>query len=243
MMDREILAQCEEIIGYTFDDLKLLEQALTHASAKDLENTGNERLEFLGDAILGMIVSEDIFRRFPDRQEGELTRIKSAVVSRATLASRLQTLGLTAFIHIGKGLAMKTRIPSSVLANVYEAVVAAIYIDGGLEPAREFCLATLEPIISQVGVGGAVRNYKSILQQFAQRKLGQTPQYRTLKIHGPAHGKSFQIVAVIGDQRYRPAWGKSKKDAEQLAASNALDELRTRFGDDQTFENWDTISE
>ena len=237
-MSREALAQCEARIGYTFADVDLLAQALTHASARHPDEEGNERMEFLGDAILGLVISAHLYTNFPQFHEGELTRIKSAIVARNTLAQQLQATGLTAFIRIGKGLALKTRLPISVLANIYEAIVAAIYMDGGIEPAGQFCLDSLLPVIGGVVDDTSMRNYKSMLQQLAQRRLGNTPQYRVLKIRGPEHGKSFQVSAVVGDTRYKPCWGKSKKDAEQRAAQEALTELRPKHGDDPVFENW-----
>ncbi|MGE0432744.1 MAG: ribonuclease III [Planctomycetota bacterium] len=238
LIARETLAQCEERIGYRFRDPALLAQALTHSSARTADEEGNERMEFLGDAILGLVISAHLFQRFPDQHEGELTRIKSAIVARNTLAQQLQAYGLTAFVRIGKGLALKTRLPTSVLANIYEAIVAAIYLDGGLDPAAQFCLDSLLPVIGGVVDDTSMRNYKSMLQQLAQRRLGSTPQYRVLKIRGPEHGKSFQVAAVIGDTRYKPAWGKSKKDSEQRAAHEALTDLRGKHGDDPVFENW-----
>jgi ribonuclease-3 len=237
-MDSETLAQAEELVGYRFRDPARLEQALTHASARAAGSEGNERLEFLGDAILGFIVSEYVYDRFCEMPEGELTRVKSAVVSRATLARRLQDRGLTAFVRIGKGLAMKSRIPTSVLANVYEAIVAALYIDGGLAPAQRFCISTLSPDIESSMNRTALCDYKSMLQQLSQRHLGEIPQYLVVNSRGPAHGKSFQIVAVIGEQRYRAAWGRSKKDAEQQAAGQALEALHREHPGDPVFENW-----
>ncbi len=237
-VDREPFASCEEILGYSFRDPALLRQALTHASARSELEWSNERLEFLGDAILGLAVSEHLFHECPELAEGELTRIRAAIVSRQTLARRLQATGLHAYVAIGKGLAMKTRIPTSVLANVYEALVAAIYLDGGYGPARDFCLQTLDEEISSATQNAKAHNYKSTLQHLAQRRFSVVPRYRLLTSRGPEHGKSFHIAAEIGERRYHPAWGRSKKDAEQAAAARALEELKQEFPDDPVFEHW-----
>lgn len=230
---QETIAECEALVGYNFQDRELFIASLTHSSAKSNTCEGNERLEFFGDAILGMIISEYLFNRFPDFQEGELTRIKSAVVSRQTLANRTQTLGLSAYMKLGKGLAMKAKIPPSVLANIYEAVVAAIYIDGGYEAGKSFVLRTLKPVINDVLIDRHQRNYKSLLQQIAQRRLGVTPQYRVVSETGPDHGKTFEVVAVLGERRYGTASGRSKKDAEQRAAALALQGLANDHPDDK----------
>lgn len=237
-MDREPLARCEELLGYRFRNSDLLRLALTHASARGEPEWSNERLEFLGDAVLGLAVSDFLYAEYPELREGELTRIRAAIVSRQTLGSRLQATGLHAFISIGKGLAMKSRIPTSVLANVYEALVAAIYLDGGYGPASAFCLETLADDLALAARHALAHNHKSTLQHLAQRRFGVIPEYRVLQSRGPDHGKSFRIAAEIRDQRFPAAWGRSKKEAEQGAASLALNDLQQRFPDDPVFEHW-----
>ncbi len=221
----ERLARCERKIGYAFEDKSLLTAALTHSSGAAHRLASNERLEFLGDAILGAIVCELLYRLYPNALEGELTQIKSVVVSRQTCAKISQALGLQHFIILGKGLAHHGRIPMSLLANVFESLVAAIYLDGGAEAARQFVETHLRPEIDAVRSGDNEGNYKSLLQQVAQRDLLCTPTYHVVGERGPDHAKFFKVVAQIGRDRYHPAWGRNKKEAEQRAACNALAQL------------------
>jgi ribonuclease-3 len=217
--------ECQDVVGYQFSDLTLLQAALTHASGADHRLGSNERLEFLGDAILGAIVCDLLFRKFPEYLEGELTKIKSIVVSRHTCAKISQELGIDEFLVIGKGMGSRSETPSSVLADVFESLIGAIYLDGGIEAAREFIVRHIEPEIDTAVDGGNGLNYKSNLQQYAQREYGATPTYLLLDEKGPDHSKCFKISARIGERRYAPAWGRNKKEAEQRAALNALSQL------------------
>jgi len=216
---------CQQRIGYVFSDKGLLRAALTHASGAQHRLASNERLEFLGDAVLGLVISEILFKRYPYSLEGELTHIKSIVVSRQTCARMSKTLGLEEFLILGKGLTTQGAVPESVLADVFESLVAAIYLDGGLEAARRFIHTHIGPEIEAAAEGESDGNYKSLLQQLAQREHGVTPTYELLAEKGPDHCKYFHISAQIGQTRYPPAWGRTKKEAEQLAARNALQEL------------------
>ncbi len=216
---------CEERIGYTFHDKSLLRAALTHASGAEHRLASNERLEFLGDAILGAVVCEQLYRRYPDYLEGELTKIKSVVVSRQTCAKISQQLGLEEFLILGKGMTTHPSVPLSLLSDVFESLVAAIYLDGGDSHARAFVEAHVGPEIEAVAGGDHGGNYKSLLQQLAQREYGTTPTYQLLDEKGPDHSKCFKISAQVGRNRYQPAWGRNKKEAEQRAARNALSEL------------------
>ena len=216
------LAECEQVIGYTFSDRNILKHSLTHSSIAPTRGQSNERLEFLGDAIMGAAVCEHLFDKYPDYSEGELTRIKSAVVSRQTCAKMSDALKFDRFLLLGKGLAIHDRIPSSVLAAVFEAIIAAIYLDGGWAAAKKFVVDTLRDEVSRVGKSTHGQNYKSQLQQIAQKSYGETPAYKMLDEKGPDHAKCFQIAAAIGSQLFPAAWGPSKKEAEQNAAQNAL---------------------
>jgi ribonuclease III len=220
------LVACQERIGHTFRDESILLAALTHASGAAHRLASNERLEFLGDAILGFIVCDTLYRIFPESLEGDLTRIKSVVVSRETCGRISEHLGLTEFLIVGKGLAVNSAIPVSVLSDLFESVVAAIYLDGGIDPARLFVSRWMDPEIAQVSSGAQGANHKSLLQQLSQRDFGVTPTYEVMEESGPDHSKSFHVSAFIGERRYTPAWGRNKKEAEQRAASNALVELR-----------------
>lgn len=219
------LDACEKRIGYTFKNKSLLRSALTHASGATHRLASNERLEFLGDAILGAVVCEMLFRRYTEHLEGDLTKIKSVVVSRQTCAKISQSLGLEEFLILGKGMTSHPTIPSSLLADVFESLVAAIYLDGGESAAREFIERYMTPEIEAAAGGDHGGNYKSTLQQIAQRDYGATPTYQLLDEKGPDHSKCFKISAQIGRNRYQPAWGRNKKEAEQRAALNALSEL------------------
>lgn len=223
--EAEILEECQKIIGYQFQQPDLLRSSLTHTSRADTRLASNERLEFLGDAILGLVTCEQLFHRFPDFLEGDLTKIKSVVVSRRTCARISRLLNLGDFLFLGKGMHQHATIPPSLLADVFESLVAAIYLDGGLEAARSFILKYLEPEIDQVADGAHGGNFKSLLQQLAQREFDATPQYILLDEKGPDHSKCFKIAALIGRQRYHPAWGRNKKEAEQKAAMNALAQI------------------
>jgi len=219
--------ECQRRIDYVFRDPALLVAAFTHASGAQHRLASNERLEFLGDAILGFVVCETLYHLFPDSLEGDLTRIKSVVVSRETCGRISERLRLIDFLIVGKGLSLNRAVPESVLSDLFESLVAAIYIDGGLEPVRALVSRMLEPEIVKVASGEQGLNHKSLLQQLAQRDYGVTPTYEVVEEAGPDHSKSFHVVAQIGPRRYPPAWGRNKKEAEQRAASNALAELRT----------------
>jgi ribonuclease-3 len=220
-----VLEECQAAIGYRFQNLDILRAALTHASGADSRLASNERLEFLGDAVLGLVVCERLFLKFPEFLEGELTKIKSVVVSRRTCAHISRQLHLEDFLFMGKGMSATTAVPSSVVADVFESLIAAIYLDGGLEPAREFILRHMGPEIDQVAEGAHGGNYKSLLQQLAQREFGATPLYQLLDEKGPDHSKCFKIAAVVGRHAYPAAWGRNKKEAEQKAALNALSQI------------------
>lgn len=220
--DEEALADCEDVLGYRFQNPTLLREALTHASGANHRLVSNERMEFLGDAILGAVVCDLLYRRFPDFLEGEMTRIKSIVVSRRTCAKISERLGIDEFLLIGKGMGSQMQTPSSMMADVFESLIGAIYLDGGMEAAQPFILRHIGPEIDAVAGGQGGVNHKSHLQQVAQRQFGETPIYQLLDEKGPDHSKCFKIAARIGGACYAPAWGRNKKDAEQNAALNAL---------------------
>lgn len=224
-LDAAELAACEEVLGYQFRDRSLLVQALTHASIARTRLESNERLEFLGDSILGAVVCEQLFHAYPTATEGELTRIKSVVVSRATCAELTLELGLDRYLLLGRGVDSHGRIPGSILAAVFESVVGALYVDGGFERARDFILQQVRPQVQQAADSVTGVNFKSLLQQLTQRTMSCTPSYRVLDEQGPDHSKCFLVTALLGSRTFAAAWGPSKKEAEQRAAGNALAEL------------------
>jgi ribonuclease-3 len=217
---------CEESLQYEFRDRELLEQCLTHSSFASTRLASNERLEFLGDAVLGLIVCELLYRLFPQHAEGEMTRLKSMLVSRQTCARITKRMGLENYLNVGKGLTSSGRMPSSIKAAVLESLIAGVYLDGGMDAAREVVERLIEPEVERVTHRDHVANHKSLLQQYAQRLSGETPVYRVLDEKGPDHSKCFQVAAVIGNDAYPAAWGPNKKAAEQNAAENALRELQ-----------------
>ena len=221
----ELLARAQAVLGYQFQDLDLLHTALTHASLADTRLASNERLEFLGDAVLGIIVCDELYRAFEERLEGELTKIKSVVVSRRVCATMAEELGLADLLRVGKGIGDRRGLPTSVLAAALESVIGAIYLDGGLEPAQAFVLAQVTPHIERAALHEDEENYKSLLQQYAQRVLAATPQYEWLDEQGPDHSKCFEVRVRVAGQRFPSAWGPSKKEAEQEAARRALASL------------------
>jgi ribonuclease-3 len=182
-------------------------------------------MEFLGDAILGAVVCELLYRQYPEYLEGDLTKIKSIVVSRHTCTKISQILGMQEFLILGKGMTTHPSVPPSLLANVFESLIAAIYLDGGAEAAKAFIEEYVVPEIELAAGGESGYNYKSLLQQMAQREHGTTPTYLLLDEKGPDHSKCFKIAAQVGSSRYHPAWGRNKKEAEQRAARNALSQL------------------
>ncbi len=224
------LEAIQAAVGRRFHDESILREALTHASSADSRTLSNERLEFLGDAVLGLVVCEELHRRFPDALEGELTKIKSSVVSRKTCAEIIAEMGLDEHLLLGKGMMNHATLPSSVSAALLEALVGAIYIDagasdGGLLAVRAFLMPLIEPLIRDAAECGHQQNFKSVLQQHAQDRLGVVPAYILLDEQGPDHAKCFEVCVQLGVDRYESAWGQSKKDAEQRAALHALTAL------------------
>src|SRR3954468_6845675 len=222
----DLLARCQRRGGYFFRNVSILRSALTHASGAEHRLASNERLEFLGDAILGFIVCEMLFQQFPQYLEGDLTKIKSVVVSRQTCAKISEALGLQEFLILGKGMTTHPTIPPSLLADVFESLVAAMYLDGGDAALRPFINAFIGPEVELAAAGELGGNYKSLLQQLAQREFSNTPVYHLVDERGPDHSKVFKVAAQVGPQRYQPAWGRNKKEAEQRAACNALSEIK-----------------
>ena len=230
-MGEDRLEACQETIGYRFREPFWLQKALTHSSNRNDMGLSNERMEFLGDAILGMVISEYLFQKYQEYPEGELTAIKSIVVSRRTLVRHSRALQLDRFLSVGRGMGGAHRLPSSVVGNAFEALVAAIYLDRGLEAARTFVLASLAPDMEEAERTRHQKNHKSLLQQLTQRELAATPVYRVMEEVGPDHAKSFRVVAVISDAEYGTGWGRNKKEAEQRAAKETLTMLKAQLAE------------
>jgi ribonuclease-3 len=218
----ERLAEAERRIGYRFKDRELLARSLRHASSADDRLDSNERLEFLGDAILGMVVCTELFDRYPTLFEGELTKIKSNVVSRRVCAEIAEELELGQFLQLGKGMNGRGDMPSSLHAAVLESIIGAMYLDGGFGLARQFILDLLNPRIEHAAKLGHQHNFKSVLQQVFQRKGLGAPSYKVLDERGPDHAKCFEVCVAAGSRQFEGCWGPNKKQAEQQAALSAL---------------------
>lgn len=224
-MDEAVLRQIEQIIGYNFSNRALLAEAFTHASAVDSRAKSNERLEFLGDSVLALVICRDIFDRSPGYLEGDLTKMKSMLVSRGTCARITREMGIHKFLKVGKGMTGSQSLGFSLAAGLLEAVIAAIYIDGGFDAAKDFILGRFGSLIEKSDIVQVQGNFKSLLQQHSQQHFNVTPAYELLDEKGPDHNKCFEVQAVINDRHFPSAWGTNKKEAEQKAALNALIDL------------------
>jgi ribonuclease-3 len=222
----------QKAIDYRFGDRGLLEHAMTHASRANEDVSGgvrdNESLEFLGDAVLGFVVADMLFRQFPEFNEGQKSKVKASLVSTATLARRAERLMLGDHLLLGRG-EEKTggRRKQALLADGYEALIAAIYLDGGIEQVQAFIAREFDPLLARVrehGVAGD--DYKSALQEYLQSRDRPLPEYRLVGTVGPDHRKQFLVEVVVLGEALAQASGPSKKEAEQEAARLALDKIR-----------------
>lgn len=218
----ESLDACQRAIHYHFRDVSLLTNALTHSSVKTDDMPSYERLEFLGDSVVGLIITEYLYNLLPDCDEGELTKVKSHVVSTDGLSIATENLGLEEFLAVGRGIQMKDGIPKGLMADVFEAVVGAVYRDRGYEAVRLFVLDHLRPYVEEALSERSTRNFKSVLQQVSQRDHGVTPTYEVSREKGPDHNRRYEVRAVVGKRRYPAAAAPTKKEAEQAAAKLAL---------------------
>lgn len=224
-MDKETVMQLEKLLGYHFRKPSLLAEALTHSSHAENRIVSNERLEFFGDSILAIVICQALFEQFPDYLEGDLTKIKSRIVSRKTCAQICNDLGLNNHTKVGKGMDRTRAMSGSISAGTLEAIIAAVYLDGGLEEARKFVLKLFGPLIEKADAQQHQENFKSVLQQYSQHQFDFTPVYELLDEKGPDHNKAFEVNVMIKNRRFESAWGITKKEAEQKAALNALVEL------------------
>lgn len=210
-------------IGFPREGLGLLATALTHKSfANEMGLASNERLEFLGDAVLGLVVGDHLFHRYPQANEGKLAKIRAQVVSAPVLAHRGGELGLGDFLRLGRGEAFTGgRARESSLADAFEAVVGAFYTYGGLAPAQAFILVQLESEIEEAAGGRSFSDFKTRLQEELQGR-GEKPRYEVTREEGPDHGKEFTVAVYADGRLMGQGRGRSKKEAEQLAAREAL---------------------
>jgi ribonuclease-3 len=226
---REALRSLEEDLGYLFERPDLLDQALVHRSYANEAGQGdwhNERLEFLGDAVLGLCVAQLLFEGQPHFDEGDMSRIRSHLVKEETLADVARSLGLGNHIRLGKGEEQSGGAEKpSILSDGFEALLGAIYIDGGFELAFRFIESIFQPVIDQAGSAAIVKDYKSRLQEYCQARYKKAPAYKQLSAEGPDHDRVFTVEIVLGARSLGKGAGRSKKEAEQDAARHALELL------------------
>lgn len=225
------LAPLEATLGYKFRDRAVLLQALQHSSyvneQHDFAMENNERLEFLGDAVLDLVITHILMVRFPETREGDMTRMRAAIVKEAQLAAVAKTLNLGRHILLGKGETLsRGRRKSSILANTLEAVIAAVYLDGDLQAAFRVIEKHFSQIIPVVAEKPAAEDYKSTLQEAVQVRFKSVPRYRVVGETGPDHNKVFEVELKVDNLLTTRGTGKSKKIAEQAAACVALEELK-----------------
>lgn len=228
----------QQRIGYRFRQPSLLDEALTHKSyvneIKSLDKTtndrDNERLEFLGDAVLSLIISDHLARTCPDFTEGDLSKLKARLVSETSLAKAARGLELGGLLRLGRGEELtQGREKSSLLANALEALIAAVYLDGGLEQAQTFTLRVLDQDLEKIheASGDAAGDYKTRLQEWCQKRFETLPQYVTIRESGPDHQKTFEVQVAIKGELLGVGVGRTKKEAEQMAAQQAVQQMAT----------------
>jgi ribonuclease-3 len=229
---RDEFETLQRAIDYRFRDRGLLEHAMTHTSRANEDVSGgvvdNESLEFLGDAVLGFVIADLLFREFPASNEGEKSKMKAALVSTGTLARQAEHLQLGDHLLLGRG-EEKTggRRKQALLADGYEALIAAIYLDGGIEQARAFIAREFAPLVAEVREGSfSGQDHKSTLQEFLQSHDRSLPEYRLAGTIGPDHRKQFRVEVVVNGDALAEGVGPSKKEAEQEAARRAMEKLR-----------------
>lgn len=223
-----LLSHAHEIeakLGYGFQDRSLLVLAFVHRSFIN-ENRSitqhNERLEFLGDSVFGMLISDYLYRYLPSTPEGQLSYLRSRLVEASSCVGYIQTLNIAHYILLGKGERMNDgRGRDSILADLFEAIIGAIYLDGGIEAAKHFLFKNFTPQIEAI-LKTPLRNWKALLQDYCQRNYQQTPLYQVLQESGPDHSKIFQVSVLINQQELGRGSGASKKEAQQAAAADAL---------------------
>jgi ribonuclease-3 len=221
-------SQFEKAIELSFKDKALLRQAFTHRSYlnenRNLHIDHNERLEFLGDAVLELIVTDYLYHKYPKKPEGELTSYRSSLVNSTTLANVATKLGINEYLLLSHGESKDTgRARTYILANTFEAVLGALYLDQGYDIAKEFTAKHIFPLIDEIVEKGAWIDAKSRFQEMAQEYVGITPSYKTIKETGPDHDKQFTVGVYLGGELITSGEGRSKQEAEQNAAKKGLD--------------------
>ncbi len=225
------LAEFERIIGYSFKDKSILSLALTHSSYANEHKLGkfeyNERLEFLGDAVLEFFVSSYIYDKYPELPEGELTKLRASVVCEGSLAKKAQDIHLGDYLFLGKGEELTGgRTRESILADAFEAVIGAVLIDGGINCAQKYVMGLMQNVIDSVRGSFMLMDYKTRLQEEIQKSSKEPVCYTIVNETGPDHGKLFEAEVSHNKHKLGSGFGKSKKEAEQNAAKNALNNMK-----------------
>jgi ribonuclease-3 len=219
------LSILENKLGYRFKDRTLLKTALTHKSSKQPYN--NERLEFLGDAVLDLIVGEYLYHKFPNVSEGELSKLRASLVNEKGFEQLARLINLGEYIYLSLAEENNNgRQKPSILSNAFEALIGAVYLESGLEKATEVSLKLLEKAYPKIDLATVFKDYKTTLQEITQAHMGVTPQYIVTGSSGPDHKKEFVIMVKINDREVAQAKGKSKKEAQQEAAKQAIEKLK-----------------
>lgn len=234
-MDREHFRGLEQRLGHCFQKIELLERALTHRSFAHEQNhqgTGNhrepcpshyEQLEFIGDAVVNLVIGHLLLEKFPSAPEGDLTRLRAQLVNVRSLSSLAKNLGLGQWLKLGRGEeSTGGREKPSLLSDIYEAVCAAVYLDAGFETAREMIRVHFQEMLQAINAEAMAQDHKTRLQELVQAELKRTPRYRLTAATGPDHAKTFEVEVFVNNRPVARGWGKSKKEAEQEAARNAL---------------------
>lgn len=218
------LQTLQQQLGYHFQNKELLIEALTHKSYKQPYN--NERLEFLGDAVLDLIVGEYLYKKFRDFDEGKLSKMRASLVNEDGFTRLANHLNLGEYIYLSNAEENNSgRTKSSLLSNAFEALMGAIYLESGLVKVQEITIRLLENVHDDISLDSLFKDYKTSLQELTQAHYGITPEYQLIAAHGPDHKKEFEVAVLIDGKRYAAAQGKSKKQAQQEAAKIALDLL------------------
>lgn len=228
------IKEVEEVINIKFNNKSLLKQALTHTSyaheSFNDKSFHNERLEFLGDAVLELIISQYLYESFPELPEGELTKLRANIVCEASLVKGAQKINLGRYIFLGKGeLSMGGRERPSILADALESLIGSLYVDQGYNIAKRKALELLGSVIDEIEKGIINKDYKTLVQEYFQRINYSTPRYEIVKETGPDHDKVFEAQVVVNNQVLGKGKGKSKKEAEQSAACMAWDRLKNNY--------------
>ncbi len=219
------IEELQKCLGYEFEDKALILEALTHKSCKKQRN--NERLEFLGDAVLDLVVGEYLFHKFPHIDEGKLSKMRASLVNEEGFKKLSLELNLGKYLFLSPAEEHnKGREKPSLLSNVYEALMGAVYLEAGLDKVKEITYELLEAVYPKIDLDSIFKDYKTTLQEFTQEHFGVIPEYKMIGSKGPDHKKEFEMAVLIGDKQIAKATGKSKKSAHQKVAQIALKILK-----------------